>query len=92
MEELPKINDWAVANPSTKVIAISLDEDKTAYETAIQKLPLLIHDCDFKKWEGKAVTDYYVYGTPTFIVLDKDKNILGKFPEFEQLKTFINQN
>ena len=92
MLELPKLNDWAVANPKTKVIAISLDEDKTAYEIAIAQFPALIHDTDLKKWEGKAVTDYYVYGTPTFIVLDKDKKILGKFPSIEQLEAFINQN
>jgi thiol-disulfide isomerase/thioredoxin len=92
MEELPKLNEWAAENSTTKVVAISLDDDKTAYEIAIQKFPALIHDCDFKKWDGKAVNDYYVYGTPTFLVLDKDKNILGKHTSFEQLKTFINKN
>lgn len=86
MEELPKLNEWALANPLTKVVAISLDNDKTAYETAIQKFPALIHDTDFKKWDGKAVTDYYVYGTPTFIVLDKDKNILGKYADFKAIE------
>jgi thiol-disulfide isomerase/thioredoxin len=86
MEELPKLNEWALANPLTKVVAISLDDDKMAYETAIQKFPALIHDCDFKKWDGKAVNDYYVFGTPTFLVLDKEKNILGKYTSFEQLK------
>lgn len=92
MEELPKLNEWAIANPATKVVAISLDEDQTDYETAIKKFPALIHDTDLKKWEGKAVTDYFVYGTPTFIVLDKDKKILGKHTSLDQLKTFINQN
>jgi thiol-disulfide isomerase/thioredoxin len=86
MEELPKLNEWALANPLTKVVAISLDDDKTAYETAIQKFPAFIHDCDFKKWDGKAVIDYYIYGTPTFIVLDKDKKILGKYTSVTQLK------
>jgi thiol-disulfide isomerase/thioredoxin len=85
MEELPKLNEWAVANPTTKVVAISLDDDNTAYETAIQKFPALIHDCDYKKWEGKAAKDYFVYGTPTFIVLDKDQTIIGKYASFEAL-------
>jgi thiol-disulfide isomerase/thioredoxin len=86
MEELPKLNEWAIANPTTKVVAISLDDDKTSYENAIKKFPALIHDTDLKKWEGKAVNDYFVYGTPTFIVLDKDKNILGKYTSLAQLK------
>jgi hypothetical protein len=25
---------------------------------------------DLKKWNGKAAKDYFVYGTPTFILLD----------------------
>lgn len=86
MEELPKLNEWALVNPTTKVVAISLDEDITAYETAIKKFTALIHDCDFKKWEGKAVNDYFVYGTPTFIVLDKDKSILGKYADFKSIE------
>ncbi len=85
IEELPKLNEWALANPSTKVVAISLDEDKTAFETAIQKFPAFIHDCDFKKWNGKAVNDYYIYGTPTFILLDKEKKILGKYTDFKAI-------
>ncbi len=89
MEELPKLNEWALANPLTKVVAISLDDDKTAYETAIKKFPALIHDCDFKKWDGKAVSDYYVFGTPSFLVLDKDKNILGKFSSFGSIVDFL---
>lgn len=92
IEELPKLNEWAKVNPATKVVAISLDEDKTAYETAIAQFPAFIHDTDLKKWDGKAVTDYYVYGTPTFILLDKEKKILGKYTSLEQLKTFINLN
>ena len=89
MQEIPKLNEWAIANPTTKVVAISLDDDKTAYETAIQKFPSFIHDCDFKKWDGKAVNDYYVYGTPTLVLLDKDKKIVNKFSSFEQLETFL---
>ena len=83
MEEMPKLNAWAAANPNTKVVAISLDEDQAAYETTIQQFPNIFHHTDLKKWEGKAVNDYFVYGTPTFIVLDKDKKIVGKYASFE---------
>jgi thiol-disulfide isomerase/thioredoxin len=92
IEELPKLNEWAKVNPSIKVVAISLDDDKVSYESTKVKFPILIHDTDLKKWEGKAVSDYFVYGTPTFILMDKDKKILGKYTSLEQLKTFINLN
>lgn len=85
MEEMPKVDAWAKENPNTKVVAISLDDDKVAYETAIKDFPNILHICDFKKWTGKAVSNYYVYGTPTFILLDKDKKIIGKYSSFEAI-------
>jgi thiol-disulfide isomerase/thioredoxin len=87
--ELPKVNAWAAANPNTKVVGISLDDDKLAYDTAIQQFPVIFHNCDFKKWEGKAVSDYYVYGTPTFILFDKDKKNVDKNSSFNEIVQLI---
>jgi thiol-disulfide isomerase/thioredoxin len=85
MEDMPKINTWALANPTTKVVAISLDDNKAAYEEAIKEFPNLDHHTDLKKWEGKAVNDYFVYGTPTLILLDKDKKIIGKYASLDAM-------
>jgi thiol-disulfide isomerase/thioredoxin len=84
-EEMPKVNEWVKEHPETKVIAISLDDSKSEYDLAIKQLPNLSHHTDLKKWDGKAATDYFVYGTPTFILLDKDKKILKKASSFEML-------
>jgi thiol-disulfide isomerase/thioredoxin len=93
MEMMPKVNDWAKDNPNTKVVAISLDEDQEAYQKTIKMLPNIFHNCDFKKWDSKAVSDYFVYGTPTFIVLDPKKNIVGKYASWEDTvsKNFNNK-
>ena len=85
MEEIPKVNTWAKAHPETRVVAISLDDDKTAYEQATQELPNMMHHTDLKKWNGKAVKDYYVHGTPTFILLDSEKKIIRKTATLESL-------
>ena len=85
MEEIPKLNIWAKEHPETSIVAISLDDDKTAYEQAIQKLPNMVHHTDLKKWNGKAVKDYYVYGTPTFILLDSEKKIIRKTASLDSL-------
>jgi thiol-disulfide isomerase/thioredoxin len=84
-EEMPKVNEWVKDHPDTKVLAISLDDNKAEYDLAIKQLPNLSHHTDLKKWDGKAATDYFVYGTPTFILLDKDKKILKKASSFEML-------
>jgi len=86
IETMPKLNEWASTQKNTKILAISLDDDKTAYTDAIKNLPNMQHSCDYKKWEGNVVTDYYIAGTPTFIRLDKDKKIVGKYSSFEELK------
>lgn len=89
MEELPKINTWAAEHTNTKVVAISLDDDQTAYETVIKEHQNLMHNTDLKRWEGKAVNDYYIYGTPTLVLLDKDRKIMGKFSSFNELEKVL---
>ena len=84
-EELPKVENWAKQNPATKVVAISLDENQAEYDLAIKQFPSLFHTTDLKKWNGKAVKDYFVYGTPTFILLDSQKKIIKKASSFEML-------
>lgn len=39
---------------------------------------------DYKKWESAAVSDYYIYGLPTFTVLDKGHKIVGKYALWEE--------
>ncbi len=91
IEEMPQLDSWAAAHPNTMVVAISLDEDQAAYEAAARELPNLIHTTDFKKWDGKAVQDYFIYGTPTFILLAKNKKIVGKYSSFWGVKNNVNK-
>lgn len=86
MEEMPEVDAWAAAHPDTKVVAISLDEDQAAYEQASSRYKHILHYSDLKKWGGQAVQDYYIYGTPTFILLDKDKKIITKYTSVAALK------
>lgn len=89
METMPKVNKWAQLHPEVKVVAMSLDEDKNAFETAIAPLNNLIHSCDFLKFEGKAAQEYYIIATPSFFVLDKDKKIVDKYSNFESVERLI---
>ena len=52
---------------------------------AIKQLSNLSHYTDLKKWNGKAAKDYFVYGTPTFILLDSQKKIIKKGSSFDML-------
>ena len=80
--EMPKINEWAKGKKDVIVLAISLDTDKYKYYETIKKYDSLMPYADFKGWESSIVKDYYVYATPTFYLLDKNKIIIKKYDSF----------
>lgn len=77
-EQMPLLETFLSSHKNVTAVAISLDDDANAYQTAIQKYPSMLHSCDFKKWDTKAAQDYFIYGSPTFMVLDKDHKIIDK--------------
>ena len=85
MEAMPRLNAEMGKHSNKKVLAVSLDEDPTAYRQAAGKLNNLLHLCDYGKWNSKPVADYHVMATPTFFVLDKERKIVGKYDSVEQL-------
>jgi thiol-disulfide isomerase/thioredoxin len=60
-----------------EVVLVALDEDKNAYDNWVKSFPF-ISTSNFKKWESPLAKDYYVFATPTYILLDKDLKILAK--------------
>lgn len=77
-EQMPLLETFLSSHKNVTAVAISLDDDANAYQTAIQKYPSMLHSCDFKKWDTQAAQDYFIYGSPTFMVLDKDHKIIDK--------------
>lgn len=71
-----------------EVVSISLDTDTASYNSAIQYHPWLSY-CDFKQWESPVVKDYYVFGTPSFYLLDEENKILLKPVSVPQIKAYL---
>ncbi len=88
MQEMPKLQLWAKEHPEALVLAISLDEDYTAFQNAIKDFPDMLHYCDLQKWEGEIVKSFFVAATPTVIELDKDRKLVQKYNGIEK---FINK-
>lgn len=76
-EELPQLvklyPKWRAAG--VEVVLISLDDQAADFQRFVGAAPFL-SVCDFKKWEGQAVHDYYVFGTPSLFLLDADRRIV----------------
>lgn len=88
-ETMPELKGIYDKQPEKKfeVIAISIDTGKTDYAAALEKFKLSwINYCDYKGWNGKIAADYFLYATPTMLVLDKEKKIIAKPTSLGELK------
>jgi thiol-disulfide isomerase/thioredoxin len=82
-EQMPLVETYAKAHTDVTVVAVSLDEDKDEFISAIKNYPSLTHSCDYTAWNSKIVEAYYIHASPTFIVLDDQQRIVGKYSSWE---------
>lgn len=89
-EEIPKIiplyENWK--KQGVEVVFISLDTEKERFQKFSSYLPF-ISVCDYKKWEGDIARNYYVSGTPTMYLLDKNRKIILRPISIEQVNSWI---
>ena len=74
-----------------EVVYISIDTDKKDFEEYYKDAPF-VTVFDGKGWETQAAKDYYVFATPTYILLDKELKILAKIQSPEHLEAWIQTN
>ena len=83
-DELPKVKEIIPEN--TKVIAIGIEDDAENWQKAIENYPSFVHVLGRKKWDNEIVKAYNINATPSYIVINKDKNIIAKPYDLEALK------
>ncbi|NCD43104.1 MAG: TlpA family protein disulfide reductase, partial [Bacteroidia bacterium] len=75
-----------------EVILVSVDEVKEEWEAANENHPgWWKESCDFKGWNGDMANDFYIYATPTILLLDKNGKILSKPLNSGQLRLALQQ-
>jgi peroxiredoxin len=89
-EELPKIANYypTLKQKNVEVILVSLDENASNFAKFAAPFPF-ISTTDYKKWGGQAATDYQVYATPSYFLLDKDLKIVKRLNSVEHLKAVV---
>ena len=90
MEELPKLIENYVKwrNLGVEVVYISLDTDQQVFEQSVKSYPFFAY-CDYKKWESQVAQDYYVFGSPTFYLLDAKRKILLRPNSISQVDAWV---
>ena len=75
-----------------EVLAISMDMDEKSWKDFVQTKNLdWLNYCDLKGWEGEIPKTYNVQGTPTFILVNKDRTIIAKPVTLEALATKLKE-
>lgn len=69
-------------------VYLSIDSDKNQFEEYYKSSPFMTY-CDGKGWETQAAKDYYVFGTPTYLLLDQNLKILVKLKSPNHLQAWM---
>ena len=73
-----------------EVVAIALEDDKTDLTDYLAHYEMdWINYSSFKRWECSIARKFYVFATPTFFLLDEEKNILSKPMSIRDLRSFV---
>ena len=71
-----------------EIVYISIDTDKKVFEDYYKESPFITF-CDYKGWKTQAAKAYYVFATPTYILLDKDLKVLAKLQSPEHMQAWL---
>ncbi len=94
LEELPELKKLknSLKTGDTEVIAIGLEDEPYNWNNEILYYPEFIHVYGEGKWDNPIGDSYGVTATPTYFVLNKNKQIIAKPYDFEVLKEYMDKN
>lgn len=75
-----------------EIIGVSLDTDKDAWASAVEKDGLIwVNVSSLKGWECELIHQYNITGVPSLFILDANNRIIATGLRGEQLKNFIQE-
>ena len=86
---MPVFYDFVKDIFNTKVIAIGLEDEETAWAEMSSDYDKFINVLDLKKWESQRVEDFGITNIPNYFILDKEKIIIAKPEDMEELKQYF---
>lgn len=90
LEELPKLHKVLLAKPKIIVLAVGLEDDDIGWTRESAKLSEFKHAISLGKWESEYAHLYDIQQTPTYYLLDKDKRIIAKPADYEEVLELLN--
>jgi hypothetical protein len=65
-----------------------MDDDQEAFKAFAKDLPFSAM-CDYQKWNSPVASAYYVFGTPTMFLLDKQRTITLRPNSVKQMDAWV---
>ncbi|MFH2094841.1 MAG: TlpA disulfide reductase family protein [Bacteroidota bacterium] len=91
-ELLPQLKEFydKGADRKYEIFAVSIDQDVDVWKKFILENEYgWINVNESNGWDNKVLNDYNIYATPTFLILDKNRNIIGKPVTMEEIKSAL---
>jgi thiol-disulfide isomerase/thioredoxin len=85
LNELPEVMELTAIKPNLKVIAFGLEDDNENWQKEIKNLPNFMHVIGLDKWNNTIAKAYNIKATPSYFLLDKNKIIVAKPEQLEDL-------
>ena len=87
--EMPVLYKFIKDVPNITVITIGLEDEKASWEEMANGFDNFINILDLNKWESSRVQDFGIMNIPNYFVLDKEKIIIAKPEDVEELKKYF---
>lgn len=93
LEEIPQLQAYLKSKEKgmVQVVAIGLEDEPYKWKDLTYRSPEFIHVYGEGKWDNGIGNVYGVTGTPTYFVLNKNKEFVAKPEGFEGVKTFFSE-
>lgn len=89
-QELPEIAKlypkWK--EQKVEVVFFALEDNKNTFVDFVKPFPFVSYS-DLKKWQSPIASDYYVFGTPTMFLLDKNRKIILRPNSVKQMDAWV---
>ncbi|MEP3207996.1 MAG: TlpA disulfide reductase family protein [Maribacter sp.] len=83
LKELPALHKELSDNKDVKVIAVGLEDDMQSWNIESNKLGNFEHAIALGKWDSDYAELYDIHATPTYFILNENKQIIAK-PESDK--------
>ncbi|GAL88869.1 TlpA family protein disulfide reductase [Jejuia pallidilutea] len=91
LQEIPQLHKFVSTFKAgtIKVVAIGLEDEPYAWKNLTFDFSKFLHVYGEGKWDNEIGNNYGVTATPTYFILNKNKEIVAKPEDFEELKSFF---